>query len=73
MITNPYPVVERFPEETTYNDAKSKSKAKFPNIAEPQSVHLSVVVPAYNEEERCEYTIFLLRRRLLSYLSEISL
>ncbi|PZC79081.1 hypothetical protein B5X24_HaOG216896 [Helicoverpa armigera] len=52
LITNPYPVVERFPEESTFNDAKTKRKLPFPNIAEPSSVHLSVVVPAYNEEER---------------------
>lgn len=59
MVTNPYPVVERFQEETTYSDPKSKSKKKFPNIAEPHSVHLSVVVPAYNEEERCKFLVFL--------------
>ncbi|KAJ8727245.1 hypothetical protein PYW08_015642 [Mythimna loreyi] len=52
VMTNPYPVVERFQEETTYSDSKSKNKVPFPNIAEPHSVHLSVVVPAYNEEER---------------------
>ncbi|XP_026747509.1 dolichyl-phosphate beta-glucosyltransferase [Trichoplusia ni] len=52
MTSTPYPVVERFKEETTYNDPKSKSKLKFPNIDEVHSVHLSVIVPAYNEEKR---------------------
>lgn len=55
MTSTPYPVVERFKEETTYNDPKSKSKLKFPNIDEVYSVHLSVIVPAYNEEERCKF------------------
>lgn len=27
----------------------------FPSLYEKWSVHLSVVIPAYNEEERCKY------------------
>ncbi|XP_073967200.1 dolichyl-phosphate beta-glucosyltransferase-like [Choristoneura fumiferana] len=51
-ITNPYPVVEHYKEEESYNDPKSGSRQKFPSIEEPHCLHLSVVVPAYNEEER---------------------
>lgn len=53
MITSPYPVIEKIKEET-YNDPKTKKKLKFPSIEEAHDVNLSVVVPAYNEEERCE-------------------
>ncbi|XP_075972134.1 dolichyl-phosphate beta-glucosyltransferase wollknaeuel [Anticarsia gemmatalis] len=52
VITKPYPIVERFQEETTYKDGKTNSKLRFPNIDEVQTVNLSVIVPAYNEEER---------------------
>ncbi|KAH9638230.1 hypothetical protein HF086_013668 [Spodoptera exigua] len=52
LVTSPYPKMERFEEEKTYNDPRSKKRVAFPNIEDPHSVHLSVVVPAYNEEER---------------------
>lgn len=52
VITTPFPEVERFPEETTYYDSKSKSKLKFPKIEQAATLNLSVVIPAYNEEER---------------------
>ncbi|XP_045459951.1 dolichyl-phosphate beta-glucosyltransferase [Melitaea cinxia] len=68
MITNPFPLVERFKEEETFNDPRSKSKERFPNIHDSHSVHLSVVVPAYNEEERLspmlDETIEFLERRI---------
>lgn len=54
MITSPYPCIEKNIEEESYLDPKTKKKLKFPNIKEAQSVNLSVVVPAYNEEERRE-------------------
>ncbi|CAH1635408.1 unnamed protein product [Spodoptera littoralis] len=52
LVTNPYPEMERFEEEKMYNDPKSNSRMRFPNIEEPHSVHLSVIVPAYNEQDR---------------------
>ncbi|XP_049888193.1 dolichyl-phosphate beta-glucosyltransferase [Pectinophora gossypiella] len=52
VITKPYPEVERFKEEEYYNDPRTKNKLKLPSIKDPYEVHLSVVVPAYNEEER---------------------
>ncbi|XP_045492543.1 dolichyl-phosphate beta-glucosyltransferase [Colias croceus] len=51
-FTEPYPIVERFKEEETYKDPRTKSKDKFPTLEDPSEVHLSVIVPAYNEEER---------------------
>ncbi|XP_063823151.1 dolichyl-phosphate beta-glucosyltransferase [Ostrinia nubilalis] len=73
VVTNPYPVVERFKEEEYYEDPKSKTKVKFPSIEEPQSVNLSVVVPAYNEEERLppmlDEALEFLEKRLTEYPS----
>ncbi|XP_028177362.1 dolichyl-phosphate beta-glucosyltransferase [Ostrinia furnacalis] len=73
VVTNPYPVVERFKEEEYYEDPKSKTKVKFPSIEEPQSVNLSVVVPAYNEEERLppmlDEALQFLEKRLTEYPS----
>ncbi|XP_038213580.1 dolichyl-phosphate beta-glucosyltransferase [Zerene cesonia] len=51
-FTKPYPIVERFKEEETYKDPKTKSKNNFPDLNDPFKVHLSIIVPAYNEEER---------------------
>ncbi|KAM3968179.1 dolichyl-phosphate beta-glucosyltransferase wollknaeuel [Aphomia sociella] len=73
MITNPYPTVERYTEEETYKDPKSNKKLKFPDINEPYSVNLSVVVPAYNEQDRLppmlDETIEFLEKRLKEYPS----
>lgn len=71
MITNPFPLVERFEEEETYTDPRSKRKERFPNIHDSYSVHLSVVVPAYNEEERCEFYIPFVRFNILNSISKV--
>lgn len=54
VTTEPYPVVERFKDEENYEDPSTKQKIVFPSLQEAYGVNLSVVVPAYNEEERCE-------------------
>ncbi|XP_047545677.1 dolichyl-phosphate beta-glucosyltransferase [Vanessa atalanta] len=68
VTTNPYPSIERFTEEETYYNPKSKCKEKFPSINDPHSVNLSVIVPAYNEEERIspmlDETLNFLERRI---------
>ena len=47
-----YPSVVRYQSEKTF---KSKGESeKFPFLDEKSSIKLSVVVPAYNEETRCE-------------------
>lgn len=53
--TKPYPIVERYKEEETFRDPVTKKRLKFPNINGHHEVCLSVVVPAYNEEERCKF------------------
>lgn len=56
MVTNPYPHVKRYKEEKSYYDPKTKTNVIFPQISDPPSVDLSVIVPAYNEELRCKFT-----------------
>jgi len=52
LTAKPYPVLTRHDSEKFYFDPGSKSKRKFPDYSEPASVDLSVIVPAYNEEDR---------------------
>lgn len=54
MSTKPYPELGRFESEKYFLNEKNE-KCLFPSINEPASVELSVIVPAYNEEERCRY------------------
>ncbi|XP_022320545.2 dolichyl-phosphate beta-glucosyltransferase-like [Crassostrea virginica] len=51
MSTKPYPELGRFESEKYFLNEKNE-KCLFPSINEPASVELSVIVPAYNEEER---------------------
>ena len=44
--------------------AGEEKRSRFPTVFEPASVSMSVVVPAYNEEERLEYML----REALEYL-----
>lgn len=55
FVTDPYPIVERFKDEENFEDPLTKKKKKFPGLKEDCSVNLSVVVPAYNEQERRKY------------------
>lgn len=55
MITQPYPEIWRDEKEKYFLNLKTKSIEAFPSLYEKWSVHLSVVIPAYNEEERCKY------------------
>nr|NP_001299709.1 dolichyl-phosphate beta-glucosyltransferase [Papilio xuthus]BAM18136.1 wollknaeuel [Papilio xuthus] len=52
LTTKPYPIVKRHKEEETFFDPITKTKIKLPNINEASTLNLSVIVPAYNEEER---------------------
>ena len=49
-------VIERFPDEKFFIDpAKQNKKCPFPYLERESSIDLSVIVPSYNEEERCMY------------------
>ncbi|XP_026667797.1 dolichyl-phosphate beta-glucosyltransferase isoform X2 [Ceratina calcarata] len=52
IITEPYPKIWRDEEEKYFWNPKTKSKEIFPSLHDKWSVHLSVVIPAYNEEQR---------------------
>ncbi|KAJ9590752.1 hypothetical protein L9F63_016268 [Diploptera punctata] len=52
QTTNPFPVVFRSEKEKLFYDPKTDKTNKFPSLDDPWSVHLSVVVPAYEEEVR---------------------
>lgn len=54
MSTKPYPDLGRYDSEKYFLNEKQE-KCLFPSINDPASVELSVIVPAYNEEERCKY------------------
>lgn len=53
--TKPCPVVLRSEKEMSFLDPKTGKASEFPSLSEPWSVHLSVVVPAYDEEVRRKY------------------
>lgn len=50
---NPFPDIDFLsPEEKVYLDVKSGQKNNFPSLDDEPTLHLSVIVPAYNEEDR---------------------
>ena len=55
MTSETYPNIVEFPSEKEFIDASSGKKLPFPSITDKSTCTLSVVVPAYNEEERCKY------------------
>ncbi|XP_066590586.1 dolichyl-phosphate beta-glucosyltransferase [Prorops nasuta] len=50
--TSPYPTIFRDEAEKYFFHPKTKDKKAFPSLYDKWSIHLSVIVPAYNEEER---------------------
>ena len=51
LMSDTYPKVQVFEEEKTFEDDKG-NKEKFPSLDDNASLDLSVIVPAYNEEDR---------------------
>ncbi|XP_067626255.1 dolichyl-phosphate beta-glucosyltransferase [Eurosta solidaginis] len=51
-ITKPFPVIKRRKEEQHFLDPIAIKNVDFPTIENAPSVDLSVIVPAYNEEQR---------------------
>ncbi|XP_073997218.1 dolichyl-phosphate beta-glucosyltransferase wollknaeuel [Rhodnius prolixus] len=50
--TTPYPSIRRSEKEKCYYDTEEKKCLPFPSISDRWAVHLSVIVPAYDEEQR---------------------
>lgn len=65
MSTKPYPDLGRYDSEKYFLNEKQE-KCLFPSIHDPASVELSVIVPAYNEEERLP----MMMDEALEYLEE---
>nr|CAG4646502.1 EOG090X0BIY [Macrothrix elegans] len=63
-----YPAVLRYDEENFFFDPITKSKIPFPSLYESPSVKLSVIIPAYNEEERLPRML----EECLKYLEDVS-
>ncbi|XP_065357594.1 dolichyl-phosphate beta-glucosyltransferase [Calliphora vicina] len=51
-ITAPLPVIKRRKQEKTFLDPNILKNFEFPSIEDEPTVDLSVIVPAYNEEQR---------------------
>lgn len=51
-MTTPYPRIIRHKEEKYFTDPVTGTRREFPSIEEEAAIDLSVVVPAYNEEDR---------------------
>lgn len=52
LTSKPYPYLGRYESEKFYEDPAKNEKFQFPSIHDPPSMDLSVIVPAYFEEER---------------------
>ena len=51
-----FAVIERFPDEKYFIDPdQHNEKCPFPFMVQEPSIDLSLVVPSYNEQDRCEY------------------
>jgi len=66
MNCPPKPNLARSEQEKRFNDPKTKETLAFPSLADPASIDLSVIVPAYNEEERLPAML----NEALEYLEE---
>ncbi|KZC04417.1 PREDICTED: dolichyl-phosphate beta-glucosyltransferase [Dufourea novaeangliae] len=66
IITKPYPKIWRDEKEKYFFNPKTKSTEVFPSLYDNWSIHLSVIVPAYNEEQRLP----LMLDECLEYLEE---
>uniref|UniRef100_A0A0K8TZG1 Dolichyl-phosphate beta-glucosyltransferase n=1 Tax=Bactrocera latifrons TaxID=174628 RepID=A0A0K8TZG1_BACLA len=51
-ITKPFPVIKRRKEERHFLDPIRIQNVDFPSVEDEPTVHLSVIIPAYNEEQR---------------------
>ncbi|XP_054744699.1 dolichyl-phosphate beta-glucosyltransferase [Anastrepha obliqua] len=67
-ITKPFPVIKRSKEETHFLDPVAIQNVDFPSIADAPVLDLSVIIPAYNEEQRLPKML----DECLSYLVEKS-
>jgi len=57
-----YPKIWRDKDENFFFNSQMGTKEVFPSLYDPWSVHLSIIIPSYNEEHRCNslYIIYIL-------------
>ena len=48
------PIIVRYESEKTFIDVTTDKSQEFPFLEEEPNVILSVIVPAYNEQDRCK-------------------
>ena len=61
-MTSGPPNLHRHDSEKYFTDPslkKGDKKVKFPSIHDQGSIDLSVIVPAYNEEDRCKFNVLI--------------
>lgn len=68
MTSERYPKISRDENEQFFYNCRTKRREAFPSLHDPWSVHLSVIVPAYNEEQRLPPML----NECLEYLEERS-
>ena len=76
LSTTPYPEIVRYDQEKKFFTSKTKKQTgEFPfgKFKSQDSVKLSVIVPAYNEEERCKLVSEFLFEQLASIIWCISI
>ena len=59
-MTSGPPNLHRHDSEKYFTDPaikKGDKRVKFPSIHDEGSIDLSVIVPAYNEEDRCKFNV----------------
>jgi len=56
-----YPKIWRDENENFFFNSQTGTKEAFPSLYDPWSVHLSIIIPSYNEEHRCNslYIIYI--------------
>lgn len=62
------PALHRYEEEKFFINSEGR-KESVPSIHDPPTKELSVVVPSYNEEDRCKIFLVLRKRRKSIYCS----
>ena len=54
LTTARYPNLHQHPSEKQFLDPAMGKSSSFPDIGSPPELYLSLVMPAYKEEDRCE-------------------
>lgn len=58
-VTTPHPIIKRHKEEEYFFDPNTKENEKFPSIHSSPTIDFTIVVPAYDEEKRCQCWLIL--------------